>query len=404
MAGQGVAKDISILDFTWFGVGPITTKYLADNGANVVKIESNARPDGMRLAPPWKNATPDINSSQGFGSFNSSKKSVTLDMNKPESRDIVKRLVPHFDIVAESFTPGNMAKWGLAYDDLCKLRPDIIALSTCMQGQTGPHSRYAGFGNLMASLSGFYYLSGYSEAEIAPPYGAYTDFVVPRLAAFALMGALDYRRRTGKGQHLDISQYEASIHFLAPAIVDYMSSGNVMKPAGNRSQRYAPHGAYQCATNDRGERWITIAVANDHQWARMLEVLGAVGEERFGGIVARLELHDELDDYVQQLVRGRDADQLTAALQAAGVAAYPVQSCLDLHSDENLLSFEFWPWLEQHDAGFMPYDGLSYRLDHTGSFQSAAPSLGQHTDEILGEILGMGSAEIDRLRERGVVN
>ena len=145
-------------------------------------------------------------------------------------------------------------------------------------------------------------------------------------------------------------------------------------------------------------------MANDHQWARMLEVLGAVGEERFGGIVARLELHDELDDYVQQLVRGRDADQLTAALQAAGVAAYPVQSCLDLHSDENLLSFGFWPWLEQHDAGFMPYDGLSYRLDHTGSFQSAAPSLGQHTEEILGEILGMGSAEIDRLRERGVVN
>ena len=146
MAGQGAAKDISILDFTWFGVGPIAMKYLADNGANVVKIESNARLDGMRLAPPWKNATPDVNSSQGFGSFNSSKKSITLDMNKPESRDIVKRLVPHFDIVAESFTPGNMAKWGLAYDDLRKLRPDIIALSTCMQGQTGPHSRYAGFG------------------------------------------------------------------------------------------------------------------------------------------------------------------------------------------------------------------------------------------------------------------
>lgn len=167
LAMQGV----SVLDFTWFGVGPIATKYLADNGATVVKVESIARPDGLRLTGPWKDARPDINRSQFFGSFNSSKKSVMLDMSRREARDIVRRLVPHFDVVANSYTPGVMPKWGLGYDDLRQIRPDVIVLSTCMQGQTGPHAQYRGFGQLMASLSGFFYLSGYSETEIAPLMG-----------------------------------------------------------------------------------------------------------------------------------------------------------------------------------------------------------------------------------------
>jgi benzylsuccinate CoA-transferase BbsF subunit len=395
---------VSVLDFTWFGVGPIATKYLADNGATVVKIESIVRPDGLRLTGPWKDAHPDINSSQFFGSYNSSKKSVMLDMNRPEARDIVRRLVPHFDVVANSYTPGVMPKWGLGYDALRRIRPDIIVLSTCMQGQTGPHAGYRGFGQLMASLSGFYHLAGYSESEIAPPYGAYTDFVVPRMAAFALLAALDYRRRTGRGQYLDISQYEAAINFLAPAVVDYASSGTVMHAQGNASDRYAPHGAYRCSDEGDGESWITIAVADDQQWLDLVGVLGASpGDPRFATMLRRLERPDDLDDYVQRLVAERPAGELTAALQAVGVAAYPVQSCLDLHSDENLLANEFWQWLDQKDAGPMPYDGLSYRLERTGSHQTAAPSIGQDTDEVLGELLAMTPEDTARLRDTGVI-
>ena len=354
-------------------MGPITTKYLADNGAHVVKIESSVRPDGLRLAAPWKNGKPGINQSQFFGSFNSSKKSIALDMHRPEARDIVRRLVPHFDVVANSFTPGVMVNWGLGYDDLRQLRSDIIVLSTCMQGQTGPHAHYPGFGNLMASLSGFYYLSGYSASELAPPYGAYTDFIVPRMAAFALLAALDYRRRTGEGQHLDVSQHEAAIRFMAPALVDFFASGRVMQPAANRSERYAPHGTYRCADDAGRERWIAIAVADDHQWSALLETLGAPAEPRYATVVARLEQPADLDDFVQTLVSGRHATGLTAALQAAGVSAYPVQSCLDLHTDENLVANDFFQWLDQHDAGPMPYDGLSYRLDTEPPERGAQP-------------------------------
>jgi benzylsuccinate CoA-transferase BbsF subunit len=402
---HGAAHGVSILDFTWYGVGPITTKYLADNGALVVKVESNVRPDGLRLLGPWKDAEPgNLNNSQFFASFNSSKKSISLNLSKAEARDIVRRLVPHFDIVAENFTPRTMDDWGLGYADLIQLRPDLIMLSSCMQGQTGPHAHYPGFGQLMASLSGFYYLSGYSSDEIAPPYGAYTDFVVPRMAAFAVLAALEHRRRTGAGQSIDISQFEASLYFMAPVILDYLSGGPMADPRANRSDRYAPHGAYQFADEEGGERWATIAVANDAQWAACLGVLGDPGDPRFATIVDRLEKADALDAYIQRMVRHRDACDIVKALQAAGVAAYPVQNCLDLHADQNLVGFEFWQWLEQRDAGYMPYDGLSYRLDRTGSNQFAAPSLGEHTEEILGETLGMSGTEIARLRQAGVVN
>ncbi len=402
ISAEGAASGVSILDFTWYGVGPITTKYLADNGAHVVKVESSVRPDGLRLAAPWKDGKPGINQSQFFGSFNSSKKSIALDMHRPEARDIVRQLVPHFDVVANSFTPGVMVNWGLGYDNLRQLRPDLIVLSTCMQGQTGPHAHYPGFGNLMASLSGFYYLSGYSESELTPPYGAYTDFIVPRMAAFALLAALDHRRRSGEGQHLDVSQHEAAIRFMAPALVDFFASGRVMQPVANRSHRYAPHGTYRCAADDGRERWIAIAVADDQQWVALLETLGAPAEPRYATAVARLEQPADLDDFVQALVSDRDVAGLTAALQSAGVSAYPVQSCFDLHTDENLVANEFFQWLDQHDAGPMPYDGLSYRLE-TGSHQSAAPSLGQHTDEVLGQLLGLSPTDLDDLRGAAII-
>src|SRR5258708_1828514 len=248
------------------GVAPIAPKYSADNGADVIRFESAARPDVLRIGPPWKDAMPGINRSQFFASFNTSKKGITLDLSKPKAREIAKRLVPWADIIVESFTPKAMRNWGLDYENLRERRPDLIMLSTCMQGQTGPNALYPGFGQLMAALSGFYYISGYGPGSFAPPYGAYTDFIAPRFSAFALLAALDYRRRTGKGQYIDMSQYECAIQNLAPALIDYHASGRVLEPRGNTSEPYAPHGAYRCADEAGNERWIAIAVANAEQW------------------------------------------------------------------------------------------------------------------------------------------
>ena len=254
-------EGVHILDFAWVGVGPITTKYFADNGAEVIRVESASHPDVLRIGPPWKDAIPGINRSQFFASYNTSKKGITLDLGKPKARDIAKRLVPWADIIVESFTPKAMRNWGLDYENLRELRPDLIMLSTCMQGQTGPNALYPGFGQLMAALSGFYYISGYGPGSCTPPYGAYTDFIAPRFSAFALLAALDYRRRTGKGQYIDMSQYEAAMQNLAPALIDYHATGRVLGPQANASARYAPHGAYRCADEDGNERWMAIAVA-----------------------------------------------------------------------------------------------------------------------------------------------
>jgi benzylsuccinate CoA-transferase BbsF subunit len=397
-------EGIHVLDLTWYAVGPVTVKYLADNGAHVIRIESSTRLDGLRLAPPWKDGKPGVDNSQFFASFNTSKKGLTLDLNKPQAREIFLRLLPWADVVTESFTPKTLRNWGLDYERLRALKPELIMLSTCMQGQTGPHRDYPGFGNLLAALSGFYY-TGYSPDELCPPYGAYTDFIAPRFSACALIAALDYRRRTGQGQYIDMSQYEAALHFLAPALIDYFATGRVLEPQANTSTRYAPHGAYRCADEDGHERWIALAVENDQEWAATLEVLGATSVvPRFATVAARMAERSALDDLVGGLTRTRHAEELTAALQKARVAAYPVQNCMDLHRDENLAAFDFWQWLDHPHMGPSPYEGLEHRLSRTpGELRSPAPTLGQHNDEILSEMLGMTAAEIERLKADKIV-
>jgi benzylsuccinate CoA-transferase BbsF subunit len=398
-------EGIHVLDFTWYGVGPVTTKYLADNGADVIRIESATRPDGLRLAPPWKDAKPGINNSQFFASYNTSKKGITLDMSKPQAREIFLKLLPWADVVAESFTPKTLRQWGLDYEHLSELKAELIMLSTCMQGQTGPHRDYPGFGNLMAALAGFYNIAGYSDSELCPPYGAYTDFIAPRFSTCALIAALDYRRRTGKGQYIDMAQYEAALHNLAPALIEYFASGKILGPGGNRSARFAPHGAYRCADDDGHERWLALAVASDQEWEEMLKVLGDPPvEARFVTMVGRLEHRNALDSFVSQLLRKRPADEVTAMLQAVGVSAYPVQNCLDLHRDENLQAFGYWHWLDHATMGPSPYEGLQHRLRRTpGELRSPAPSLGQHNDEILSDLVGMSAAEIEQLKQEKVV-
>jgi benzylsuccinate CoA-transferase BbsF subunit len=312
--------------------------------------------------------------------------------------------MPWADVVTESFTPKALRNWGLDYERLSAHKPELIMLSTCMQGQTGPHALYPGFGNLMAALSGFYYIAGYSETELCPPYGAYTDFIAPRFSACALMAAIDYKRRTGKGQYIDMAQYEASLHFLAPAVADYFATGRVLGPAGNHSERYAPHGAYRCIDEDGHERWIAIAVANDEEWAAMLKVMGSAGDTRFATMLERLSHRAELDEMVGELVRNRNAEKLASELQASGVSAYPVQNCMDLHRDENLDAFGFWNWLDHKQMGPSPYEGLQHRMSRTpGELRSPAPVLGQHNEEILGGMLGMSAAEIDQLKQEKVV-
>ena len=397
-------EGIKVADFAWVGVGPITAKYLADHGATVVRVESHARPDILRQAPPWTDGQPGLDRSQFFASFNTSKHGITLDLSKPKAQELAKQLIAWADVVLESFTPKAMRNWGLDYDNLRKINPELIMLSTCQQGQTGPHALYPGFGNLMASLTGYYHISGWPDRDPAPPYGAYTDFIAPRFGATALMAALDYRRRTGKGQYIDMAQYEAALHFLSPALLDYWVNGRVLNREGNRSVRAAPHGVYQCQGEDR---WLAVSVRTDAQWQGLLDVLGKPGwgdEARFATQTERLAHADTLDGLLDAWAAEQEAEAAAERLQQAGVPAGVVQNCLDLHQDPRLAAWNMFQYLDHKEMGPSPYEGHQFHLSKTpGELRWPAPVMGQHNAYVFGEILGLSESEIAQLTEEKVI-
>ncbi|MCX6022932.1 MAG: CoA transferase, partial [Chloroflexi bacterium] len=228
-------EGVKILDFSWIGVGPVTVKYFADHGATVVHVESTLRPDALRAGGPFRDNVVGLDRSGFFADFNSSKYGVSLNLSHPKAREIALRMVQWADVVAESFTPKAMKNWGLDYESLTKVKPDIIMYSTCLQGQTGPYNMYPGFGGQGAALSGYTAIVGWPDRPPAGPYGAYTDFINPRLGALAIASALAYRNRTGKGTHIDLAQAEGGIQFTAPNMLDWTVNQHVQERMGNRS-------------------------------------------------------------------------------------------------------------------------------------------------------------------------
>ena len=407
-------EGIKVLDFTWVGVGPITIKYLADHGAEVIRVESVGRPDVLRMAPPFKDGTPGINRSQFPASYNTSKLGLGLNMARPEGRKIIRDLIKTWqpDVISESFTPRVMASWGLGYDEVKKLAPDIIYFSTCQQGQTGPHSHYAGFGQLAASMAGYYHVTGWPDREPAAPYGAYSDFINPPNAFAAIVAALEYRRRTGKGQRLDLAQFECAAQYLAPAVMDYMVNGRVIGRRGNSDDRFAPHGVYPCANAERkytgdGPSWLSIAVENQEQWAAFCGVVGdskLITDVSFSSMELRQENAAELDEKISAWTANRNARETMEKLQAAGVPAGVVQSQADLWEDPQLEHRKFFTWLDHAECGPMPYDGLQFLLSKTpGSLRMPQALIGQHNNVILREKLGMSDDEIGNLVAEGVL-
>lgn len=399
-------QHVRVLDLTWYGVGPIGTKYLADHGAEVIKVESLLHPDGLRQAPPWQGSYEELNTSQFFANYNTSKRSITLNLSTLQARQLVKRLVQEWaDVVVESFTPGTMAKWGLDYVALRRLRPDLIMVSTCMQGQYGPHAHYAGFGNMLASLCGFYHLTGYSDSGPMPVYGAYTDFIACRLLGLALLAALDHHCRTGEGQYIDLSQYEASLHFLAPTLLDYVSNERVVSRCGNHSPTAAPHGIYRCKGDDR---WCAIAVTTEDEWQAFCRVLGYplwAQRSLFATMSDRLNHLTQLDQRVEKWTQTLPALTVMKLLQEAGVPAGVVQNGADIYRDPQLNHRGFFRYLDHPRMGCVPYEGHQFHLSESpGALWSPAPLIGEHTVLVLKSILRLSDLEIAELQAQGVLD
>ncbi|MGE4605702.1 MAG: CoA transferase, partial [Myxococcota bacterium] len=321
---SGPLSGLKILDFMWAIAGPMSTRMLADYGADVIRVESTTRLDACRTMRPYLGGEAGSENATLFHSCNASKRMITLDLANPEARSVVLDLVGWADVVTESFTPGTLAKLGFGYESLCEVNPSIILLSTCLMGQSGPLAHFAGYGNLSAAIVGFHELTGWPDRDPAGPFGAYTDYIAPKFNASAILAAVEQRRRTGTGQHIDMSQAEAALHFLAPAILDTIVNDRVSTRAGNRDDRFAPHGCFRVAGDDA---WIAIAVEDDRSWRALCETIGCpelAGDERYAGAGARVDCAPELDAIVAARVADQDGVDLEARLQAAGVACHRV--------------------------------------------------------------------------------
>ena len=399
-------EGINVLDFCWVAAGPMGTKYLAEFGATVVRVESAKRPDTLRRAAPFKDGVAGINRSAYFANQNPNKHGITIDMSHPRAKELVLRAVTWADLVTENFTPGTMERWGLGYADLEKVNPRIIMFSTSMLGRGGPLATQPGFGPVLSSLAGLTHITGWPDRDPVNPYGAYTDFIVPRFAVASILAAIDYRRRTNKGTHLDMSQLEASIHFSAPFVLDYAVNKREQGRRGNREQGMAPHGVYPCHGEDR---WIAIACTTDEQWQTLSLLMFPDGqgwphEERFSTLLGRKSSEDDLDKLIGQWTAGWDDRVLMVTLQGAGVPAGMVNDARDLFEDPQLKYRQHFQYLEHPEIGVYATDRSELDLSRTpGSLDWAAPLLGQHTEQVLTEIFGLSTEEYRSLKEDGVL-
>ena len=399
-------EGIRITDFSWIGAGSYATKVLADLGADVIKIESHKAIDQLRTGGPFKDKVKGVNRSGYFADRNTSKRSMRLDMKHPRALEVVKKLLTKTDIIANNFTPGVMDRFGLGYDAVRAIKPDVIYLSMSMHGAEGPESGYLGYGGSIAALTGLTALTGMPGRAPAGTGTNYPDHIPnPSHAAFAVLAALRHRRRTGKGQRIDLAQVEPMIALLGPTLLDYTVNGHNQESTGNQHAWAAPHGVYRCKGDDR---WIAIAVMSDDQWLALVKALGSPAwaqDARWSSVAARREHADTLDKLLDGETASREAEPLMAALQAKGVSAGVVQNAKDVVAhDPQLAHRGHWVKLRHAEMGETIYNAPPFRFSRTrAGLRAAAPLLGEHTREICHE-LGYSEAEIDALAAAEVLN
>ena len=392
---------IKVADFAWVGVGPISSKYLADHGATVVRVESENRPDVLRGGPPFKDNVPGWNRSQFYGDFNTSKFGLALDMKRDEGLAVAKRLIAWADVMVESFAPGAMQRMGLDYAEVRKLNPGIIMVSTCLMGQTGPARAMAGYGYHAAAIAGFYEVTGWPDMAPSGPWTAYTDTIAPRFVSTIIAAALDRRRRTGKGCFIDLAQLEASLHFLAPEILDHQVNGRSVTRIGNRSRFAAPQGAYRCAGEDD---WVAIAVETDAQWRALCANVPGLDAGAYPANDDRLAAHDEIDAVLAAWTAESAPEDVAALLQAAGVPSGKVQRSSDLAKDPQYKHRSFFREHEHGEMGAVAYAGHQYRISgYNNGPRGPAPLLGEHSFEVLTNLLGLSEEEVSEVFASGAI-
>lgn len=391
-----VFEGIKIAEFAWVVVGPSTSRYFADQGATVVKIESHTRLDTNRVNGPFVNGIPTPDGSMFYGKHNPNKYCISIDLASPGGKKLAWKMIEWADVVTESFSPGTMEKWGMGYEDIKKVKPDVIFFSSSMQGRGGPHSSYAGYGQNAVNFSGFSEVTGWPDRLPSPPYGAYTDYVSCRFAAFAIMAALEYRRRTGKGQYIDQSQFESSVQFFAPPVMDYQINGNIMKRNGNRFPFSSPHGVYKCQGEDN---WVALTVGDENEWKNFCLAVDNPSlalKAEFATLEQRKKNEDALDKLITDWTLTHTAEKVEAILQKAGVPCNVVEKASDIYQDPQLASRNYFTTLEHPTMGMQKYEAQGcFLLSKTPrEIKTPSPTVGEHNEYVFKELLKMSDDEI----------
>jgi crotonobetainyl-CoA:carnitine CoA-transferase CaiB-like acyl-CoA transferase len=383
--GPKAWQDLKILEFGSGAAGPIATRYFVEHGATVLRIESKSRADFLRTMAVGPGNPHGLEGAPMYVGLNVGKRNLTLNLKNPDAVAIVKRLIVEWaDAVAENFAPRAMKGFGLDYDTLAAIKPDLVMMSSCLNGQTGPHRDYPGFGGQGSALAGYNALTGWADREPVGPYGTITDSLAPRFVASALAAGLHYRRRTGRGVHLDVSQVECGSWSLAPWLLDYEVDGELRFRDGNHHRDAIVHGTFQCADEgELGDRWVAIACWTPEESATLHQIAG---------------------DDVPGWTRTRTRLEVAETLQAAGIEAVPVQDFGDLHDDPQLAVRKHFEPHHHEYLGDALYEHNGFRLaQNPVGYDRAGPTLGQDNDWALLEVLGLNELEVATLRESGAV-
>lgn len=398
-------QDLKVLDLAWVVAGPLIGRSLADYGATVVRVDSPRRVETARLMGPFPHGKYDPQQCVLYENSNAGKLGLSLDLRTEEAREVVRDLAAWADVAVESFTPGQMARWGLGYPELARRNPALIMLSTSLMGQSGPHAGYSGYGNHGAALAGFQNIVGAPGGPPVGPFGPYTDFVAPRFGLAVLLAALDHRRRTGEGGWLDVSQCEAGMQFLGPQIAETSVTGHSQGCEGNRDPAMSPHGVFRA----RGwDSWIAIAVRTDDEWRRFARLVGGealAAEPRFHTLEGRKAEEARLEGLAEAWTREREVGAIELELQAIGVPAHRAVASEDFIADPQLIAREHLVRLPHPLMGETVFEASHWRLSETpAAYARSAPPYGRDNDTVLGEMLGYGAAHIARLRAAGALS
>ncbi|MCY4433126.1 MAG: CoA transferase [bacterium] len=391
-------EGLKVADLSWIAAGPLISKDLANLGATVIRVETEARLDTLRWIPPHLPHASPMSAGHPMANMNQSKLGLGLNFTVPEAAAVIDRMIKWADVVVENYTPGTAARLGFGYEHVRALNPGAVMLSSCMRGQTGPEARHTGFGLHGACLGGFTAITGWPDCPPHPPWGAYTDFISPRYALSALGAALHHRNRTGQGQYIDLSQIEASIHFLAPLVLEYRDSGRVRTQAGLDCDRAAPQGVYRTAGV---ERFCAVAVETDEQWDGLTMVVPdlLIVDDRWCDLDQA-----NAEDILSAWFSTRDGFEAAEELREAGVPAYVALRASDFYADPNLEARGFFIELEHGAIGKMTFDGPVTLFSATPARPwRAGPLVGEHTQQVMSEILGFSDDEITALAATGAL-